>query len=82
MDTRTDKEVRLEAIIKLIKTRFTLYSDLKECLDSEGHLCYKNKEMTVYDCLFYLNILTCLDQKFSICKHYMRKGYNLKGNNI
>jgi len=82
MDTKTYKQVRLEAITKLINRRFTLYSPLKETLDTGGHFCYKNNEMTIYDCLFYLNILTCLDEKFSICKYYMRKGYNLKGNNI
>ncbi len=76
-----DREMRYKAITKLIKTRFTLYSPLEVTLDDEGHLCYENKELTVHDCLFYLNIATCLNQKFSICNRYMRKGYNLSGAN-
>lgn len=51
---------RLNAIEKLVEKYFTLYSPLQEKLIN-GHLCYGNKELTIYDNLFNIRIITPLN---------------------
>ena len=52
---------RKEAIEKLVSKHFTLYSPL-EMIDG----AYKNKELSIYDCLFYLRIITSLGDVFDL----------------
>lgn len=49
-------DIRLQAISELVEKYFTLYSPLKF---KEGY--YFNKELKIYDNLFYLKIITVLN---------------------
>lgn len=68
---------RINRIENLVSEHFPLSTQLKEGVDTEGYHCYKNKEITVYDCLFYLNILTSSGDKFSVhTSSELKNGYN------
>lgn len=47
---------RAEAITKCLNKYFTT-PELNESLDVRGHFCYKNKDITVYDCLFTVRFI-------------------------
>lgn len=59
------KNRRIKAIKKLASKHFHVISEFKEGLDKDGNFCYKSDSLTIWDCLFYINILDNQNIKYS-----------------